>query len=123
MRTRTAIVAVLLGGASAVSTTCLAAEPAPAAVIAPNTGRTMCSALTAEDFTRAGVKVKKLLDADGDADGDTDNDSAYCVYDADLAHHVEFDIFYPAGDTPEPEAAEPDYEGAGAENSELEQQG
>lgn len=66
-----------------------------AALIAPSSGKELCSALTAADFTKAGVPVSALRDANVD-----DSASAYCVYDS-KAGQVEFDIFYPAGDTPE----------------------
>lgn len=54
----------------------------------------MCSALTPPDFTKAGVPVSRLRLANLD-----DERSAYCIYDSQ-AGKVEFDIFYPAGDTP-----------------------
>lgn len=53
----------------------------------------MCSALTAADFTKAGVPVSRLREANLD-----DNKSAYCIYDGKAAK-IELDIFYPAGDT------------------------
>ena len=54
----------------------------------------MCSALTPDDFTKAGVPVSRLQGASLD-----DNKSVYCVYDGE-AGKVELDLFYPAGDTP-----------------------
>ena len=54
----------------------------------------MCSALTSSDFTKVGVPVSRLRQANLD-----DNRSAYCIYDSN-AGRIEFDIFYPAGDTP-----------------------
>jgi hypothetical protein len=62
--------------------------------ISPATGKAMCSALTPADFTKAGVPVSRLREANLD-----DNRSAYCIYDG-TAEKIEFDIFYPAGDTP-----------------------
>ena len=73
-----------------------AAMPAQSTVaIAPSSGKQLCSALTPADFTKAGVPVSALRNANVD-----DSASAYCVYDS-KAGQVEFDIFYPAGDTPE----------------------
>lgn len=62
--------------------------------IEPASGKEMCSALTPSDFTKVGVPVSRLRLANLD-----DNRSAYCIYDS-KAGKVEFDIFYPAGDTP-----------------------
>lgn len=62
--------------------------------IEPASGKEMCSALTPSDFTKAGVPVSRLRLANLD-----DNRSAYCIYES-KAGKVEFDIFYPAGDTP-----------------------
>lgn len=66
--------------------------------IAPSSGKQLCSALTPEDFTKAGVPVSALHDANVD-----DSASAYCVYDskAGKVELFDIDIFYPAGDTPE----------------------
>jgi hypothetical protein len=72
-----------------------AQTPAAGARIAPSSGKHLCSALTPSDFTRAGVPVSKLHEANLD-----DNASAYCVYES-RAGRVEFDIFYPAGETAE----------------------
>jgi hypothetical protein len=72
-----------------------AAMPAQSVAIVPSSGKQLCSALTPADFTKAGVPVSALRDANVD-----DSASAYCVYDS-KAGKVEFDIFYPAGDTPE----------------------
>jgi hypothetical protein len=62
--------------------------------IEPASGKEMCSALTPSDFTKVGVQVSRLSSANLD-----DNRSAYCIYDSKDGK-VEFDIFYPAGDTP-----------------------
>jgi len=62
--------------------------------VSPASGKAMCSALTPSDFTKVGVPVSQLRLANLD-----DNRSAYCIYDS-KAGKVEFDIFYPAGDTP-----------------------
>ncbi|HEV2470071.1 MAG TPA: hypothetical protein VGS78_12825 [Candidatus Sulfotelmatobacter sp.] len=62
--------------------------------IEPGSGKEMCSALTPSDFTKVGVQVSRLSSANLD-----DDRSAYCIYDS-KAGKVEFDIFYPAGDTP-----------------------
>lgn len=62
--------------------------------IAPASGKAMCSALTPVDFIKAGVPVSRLREANLD-----DDHSAYCIYDS-KAEKIEFDIFYPAGDTP-----------------------
>jgi hypothetical protein len=82
-----ALVALLLSPSQA------QAKPATP-VVQPASGKEMCAALMPVDFTRAGVPVSGLLNANTD-----DNDSAYCVYDS-KAGKVEFDIFYPAGDSP-----------------------
>jgi len=63
--------------------------------IAPSTGKAMCSALTPADFTKAGVPVQSLSQANVDG-----NDGAYCVYQS-KAGKVEFDIFFLAGKTPQ----------------------
>jgi len=65
-----------------------------AQAIAPSSGKAMCSALTAADFTKVGVPVSRLREANLD-----DQKSAYCIYDS-TAGKVEFDIYFPAGDTP-----------------------
>lgn len=62
--------------------------------IAPASGKAMCGALTAEDFTKAGVPVRQLREANLD-----DAKSAYCIYDGE-GGKVEMDIYFPAGDTP-----------------------
>src|SRR5262245_28513246 len=59
--------------------------------IKPSSGKALCSALTPEDFTKAGVAVSALRQANLDG-----SDGAYCVYDS-KAGNVEFDIFFPAG--------------------------
>lgn len=71
-----------------------AAMQSSAQTVAPASGKAMCSALTPADFTKTGVPVSRLREANLD-----DNRSAYCIYDS-KAGKVEFDIFYPAGDTP-----------------------
>jgi hypothetical protein len=63
--------------------------------IVPSSGKQLCAVLTPADFTKAGVPVSAQRDANVD-----DSASAYCVYDSNVGK-VEFDIFYPAGDTPE----------------------
>jgi hypothetical protein len=72
----------------------VAAMPSPGQTIAPASGKAMCSALTPADFNKNGVPVSRLSGANLD-----DNRSAYCMYDS-KAGKIEFDIFYPAGDTP-----------------------
>ena len=59
--------------------------------VSPSSGKALCSALTPADFTKAGVAVSALRQANLDG-----NDGAYCVYDS-KAGNVEFDIFFPAG--------------------------
>lgn len=63
--------------------------------IAPSTGKAMCLALAPADFTKAGVPVQSLGQANLDG-----NDGAYCVYQS-KAGKVEFDIFFLAGKTPQ----------------------
>jgi len=72
-----------------------AAAQTGARSIAPSTGKVMCSALTPADFTKAGVQVQSLSQANLDG-----NDGAYCVYQS-KAGKVEFDIFFLAGKTPQ----------------------
>ena len=67
--------------------------------IAPSAGKALCLALTPEDFTRAGVPVTVLDQANLDG-----NDGAYCVY-RSKAGKVEFDLFFPAGSSPNEVAA------------------
>ena len=62
--------------------------------VAPSSGKALCSALTADDFTRSGLPVSRLREVNLD-----DNKSAYCIYDSKTGK-VELDIFFPAGDTP-----------------------
>ena len=71
-----------------------AAQPG-AQSIAPSSGKTMCSALAPADFTKAGVPVQSLSQANLDG-----KDGAYCVYQS-TAGKVEFDIFFLAGNTPQ----------------------
>jgi hypothetical protein len=68
----------------------------PSSAVAPSSGKAMCSALNSSDFSKAGVPVTRLREANSD-----DENSAYCVYDSKAAGKVEFDIFYPAGSTPD----------------------
>ncbi len=65
-----------------------------APVVAPSSGKALCSALRPADFTKAGVSVSALRQANVDG-----SDGAYCVYES-KAGNVEFDIFFPAGATP-----------------------
>jgi acyl-CoA reductase-like NAD-dependent aldehyde dehydrogenase len=60
-------------------------------VIAPSSGKQLCSALSATDFNKVGIPVATLHDANVDDDA-----SAYCVYDSKNGK-VEMDVFYPAG--------------------------
>jgi hypothetical protein len=62
--------------------------------IRPASGKAMCSALTPSDFSKAGIPVSALGQANTDG-----NEGAYCVYKSS-AGKVEFDIFYPAGASP-----------------------
>ena len=66
-----------------------------AARISPSSGKQLCLALMPLDFTRAGVPVAALRKANVD-----DSASAYCVYESRVGR-VEFDIFYPAGESAE----------------------
>lgn len=66
----------------------------PAHLVAPSSGKEMCSALSPADFTKAGVPVSALRQANLDG-----TDGAYCVYES-KAGNVEFDIFFPAGANP-----------------------
>jgi hypothetical protein len=65
-----------------------------AGTVSPSSGKELCSALAPADFTKAGVTVTALKDANLDSDS-----NAYCVFES-KAGKVEFDIFYPAGETP-----------------------
>ncbi len=65
--------------------------------VKPASGKELCSALAPADFTKAGVSVSSLSHANLNPN---DNTGAYCLYDS-KAGQVEFDIFYPAGNTPE----------------------
>lgn len=69
----------------------VATAQAGARSVAPSTGKAMCSALTPADFTKAGVPVQALSQANLDG-----NDGAYCVYQS-KAGKVEFDIFFLPG--------------------------
>ncbi len=59
--------------------------------IHPSSGKALCNALTPADFSKAGVPVSALEQANTDG-----TDGAYCVYKSSVGK-VEFDIFYPAG--------------------------
>lgn len=72
---------------------------AAARSVSPSSGKALCSALTPEDFTKAGVAVAALEQANTDG-----NDGAYCVY-RSKAGKVEFDLFFPAGSSPNEVAA------------------
>lgn len=85
---------ILAGCVLALSASSAVAQ-AGARNIAPSTGKAMCSALTPADFTKAGVPVQALSQANLDG-----NDGAYCVYQS-KAGKVEFDIFFLAGKTPQ----------------------
>jgi hypothetical protein len=73
-----------------------ASQPLPAADIAPSSGKKLCSALVPADFTKVGIPVKGLLSANVNPG---DNTGAYCSYDS-KSGNIEFDVFYPAGNTP-----------------------
>ncbi|HEX3094713.1 MAG TPA: hypothetical protein VHW72_18895, partial [Candidatus Angelobacter sp.] len=72
----------------ALAATSLVAAQAGAHSIAASSGKAMCSALAPADFTKAGVSVQTLSQANLDG-----NDGAYCVYQS-KAGKVEFDIFF-----------------------------
>lgn len=74
--------------------TLLVAAHSSGQTIAPASGKAMCSALTPEDFIRAGVPVLRLQEANLD-----DAKSAYCIFEG-KSGKVEMDIYDPAGDTP-----------------------
>ena len=74
---------------------CFAAGPQFAKTVIPSSGKGMCSGLTPEDFTKVGVPVSALKEANLDGP-----ESAYCMY-VSKAGKVEFDIFFPAGATPD----------------------
>jgi hypothetical protein len=71
--------------------TALCATIAAQSPVKPSSGKALCSALTPADFTKAGVPVSALSQANTEG-----TDGAYCVYKS-TAGKVEFDIFYPAG--------------------------
>ena len=79
----------------ALAATSPASAQAGAHSIAPSSGKALCSALASADFTKAGVPVQALSQANLDG-----NDAAYCVYQS-KAGKVEFDIFFLAGKTPQ----------------------
>lgn len=72
-----------------VCSVCAAAQSATRNV-APSSGKALCSALTPADFTKSGVPVSALSQANLDGP-----EGAYCVYKS--SGKVEFDIFFPAG--------------------------
>lgn len=86
-RVRTLVASCLVGLCSA---TFLPGQSG-ARSVAPGSGKALCSALTPADFTRAGVSVAALKEANLDGP-----QGAYCVYSSN-AGKVEFDIFFPAG--------------------------
>jgi hypothetical protein len=67
---------------------------AQARSVAPSSGKGLCSALTPEDFTKAGVAVTALDKANLDG-----TEGAYCLFRSKTGK-VEFDVFFPAGATP-----------------------
>ena len=77
-----------------VTTAVCCSAQSPPIVIAPSSGKAMCSALTPADFTKAGVAVSALRTANLDG-----TDGTYCVYES-KSGNVEFDIFFPAGANP-----------------------
>jgi hypothetical protein len=79
---------------SAVTGPLLAHGQGGGATVSPSSGKALCSGLTPADFTKAGVAVSGLRQAN--LDGPT---GAYCVYES-KAGKVEFDIFFPAGENP-----------------------
>jgi hypothetical protein len=77
---------------------CGCASPAKVPVaVAPSSGKELCSALVPADFTKVDVPVKAFLSANVNPG---DSTSAYCTYESQNGN-IEFDVFYPAGDTPE----------------------
>jgi len=78
-------------GLVAVGLWAAAAGPVAAQRVAPASGKALCSALTPTDFTKLGIPVSALDNANLDG-----TDGAYCVY-RSTAGKVEFDIFFPAG--------------------------
>jgi hypothetical protein len=68
---------------------------AGSAGIHPSSGKELCSALSAVEFAKAGITFVSPNNSNTDSES-----SAYCAYNT-TAGVVEFDIFYPAGDTPE----------------------
>ncbi|MBV8050633.1 MAG: hypothetical protein JOZ80_05560 [Acidobacteriaceae bacterium] len=68
---------------------------ATSAEIRPSSGKELCSALTAAEFTKAGITFVSANNFNIDNDS-----SAYCSYNTNTGI-VELDIFYPAGDTPD----------------------
>lgn len=66
---------------------------AAAQKIAPSTGKAMCSALAPADFMKVGVAISRMATPNAD-----NNENVYCTYEGKVKK-VEFDIFYPAGET------------------------
>jgi hypothetical protein len=74
---------------------CAAAPPSVMAQsVGAASGKALCSALAPSDFTKVGIPVSGLSEANLDG-----KDGAYCVYQS-KAGKVEFDIFFPAGANP-----------------------
>lgn len=67
--------------------------------VKPASATAMCAALTPADFVKAGVPVTAAAQTPSNSSSD-DPSSAYCGYMARNGS-AEFDIFYPAGDTPD----------------------
>ncbi len=86
---------VSLLGVMILQTWCFGAGPQFAKTVIPSSGKGMCSGVTPEDFTKVGIPVSALKEANLDGPA-----SAYCVY-VSNAGKVEFDIFFPAGETPD----------------------
>jgi hypothetical protein len=91
---RQSITSFFAASAFALAAFSLAEGQSNAQTVAASSGKALCSALTPADFTRAGVPVSGLSQANLDG-----TSGAYCVY-ASKAGSVEFDIFFPAGATP-----------------------
>jgi hypothetical protein len=87
-------IATWIGFCAITMTAGLPAQAPASTTVAPSSGKALCSALTPADFTKAGVPVSGLRQANVDG-----TDGAYCVYDS-KAGSVEFDIFFPAGANP-----------------------
>jgi hypothetical protein len=92
---RPCIASFFAGCVLALASGSAATAQAGARSVAPSSGKALCSALTPADFTKAGVAVQSLSQANLDG-----NDGAYCVYQSKTGK-VEFDIFFLAGSTPQ----------------------